>query len=297
MANGIINVYKEQGFTSFDVVAKLRGMLHQKKIGHTGTLDPDAQGVLPVCLGKATKICDLLTDKDKVYEAVLLLGKRTDTLDISGEVLEKRAVQVDEELVRETIMSFVGKIEQIPPMFSALKVNGQKLCDLARKGVTVERKSRKVTIHSIDIIEVKLPEVRFSVHCSKGTYIRTLCDDIGQKLGCLGCMKALIRTRVDMFALENALKLDEIQRLVDDNRIEEAILPIDMVFNGYARIHTKEEALKLVSNGNKVPLDLVMEVDIKEDKVRLYDHNDRFIGIYQYDRKNLLYKPIKIFME
>ena len=297
MANGIINVYKEQGFTSFDVVAKLRGMLHQKKIGHTGTLDPDAQGVLPVCLGKATKICDLLTDKDKVYEAVLLLGKRTDTLDISGEVLEERAVQVDEELVRETIMSFVGKIEQIPPMFSALKVNGQKLCDLARKGVTVERKSRKVTIHSIDIIEVKLPEVRFSVHCSKGTYIRTLCDDIGQKLGCLGCMKALIRTRVDMFALENALKLDEIQRLVDDNRIEEAILPIDMVFNGYARIHTKEEALKLVSNGNKVPLDLVMEVDIKEDKVRLYDHNDRFIGIYQYDRKNLLYKPIKIFME
>ena len=297
MANGIINVYKEQGFTSFDVVAKLRGMLHQKKIGHTGTLDPDAQGVLPVCLGKATKVCDLLTDKDKVYEAVLLLGKRTDTLDISGEVLEERAVQVDEEFVRETIMSFVGEIEQIPPMYSALKVNGQKLCDLARKGVTVERKSIKVTIHSIDIIEVKLPEVRFSVHCSKGTYIRTLCDDIGQKLGCLGCMKSLIRTRVDMFALENALKLDEIQRLVDDNRIEEAILPIDMVFNGYARIHTKEEALKLVSNGNKVPLNLVMEFDIKEDKVRLYDHNDRFIGIYQYDRKNLLYKPIKIFME
>ena len=182
-------------------------------------------------------------------------------------------------------------------MFAALKVNGQPLYKLARKGVTVERKSRKVTIHSIDIIEVKLPEVRFSVHCSKGTYIRTLCDDIGQKLGCLGCMKSLIRTRVDMFALENALKLDEIQRLVDDNRIEEAILPIDMVFNGYARIHTKEEALKLVSNGNKVPLNLVMEVDIKEDKVRLYDHNDRFIGIYQYDRKNLLYKPIKIFME
>ena len=144
MVNGIINVYKEKGFTSFDVVAKMRGIFHQKKIGHTGTLDPDAEGVLPVCLGKATKVCDLLTDKDKEYKAVLLLGQETDTQDITGTVLNHAEVTVTEEEVKNAILSFVGEYEQVPPMYSALKVNGQKLCDLARKGITVERKSRPV---------------------------------------------------------------------------------------------------------------------------------------------------------
>ena len=150
MIHGIVNVYKEKGFTSFDVVAKLRGILKQKKIGHTGTLDPDAEGVLPVCVGKATKVCDLLTDKNKEYEAVMLLGITTDTQDISGEVLEQKEVKVSEEEVKEAVYSFLGDYLQVPPMYSALKINGKKLCDLAREGITVEREARPVYIHEIE---------------------------------------------------------------------------------------------------------------------------------------------------
>ena len=185
MIHGIINVYKEKGFTSHDVVAKLRGIVGQKKIGHTGTLDPDATGVLPVCLGKATKLCDLLTDKNKTYEAVLLLGKTTDTQDITGEVLEEKSTEaLTEEKVREAIEGFIGDYEQIPPMYSALKVNGKKLYELAREGKVIERKARPVKILDIQILEIDLPKVRMEVSCSKGTYIRTLCHDIGEKLGC-----------------------------------------------------------------------------------------------------------------
>ena len=157
MINGIVNVYKEKGYTSFDVVAKMRGIFHQKKIGHTGTLDPDAEGVLPVCLGKATKVCDLLTDKDKEYKAVLLLGQATDTQDISGEVINSAPVNVTEDEVTAVINSFVGRQMQVPPMYSALKVNGQKLCDLARQGVMVERKAREINIFSIEIEDISLP--------------------------------------------------------------------------------------------------------------------------------------------
>ena len=183
MINGIVNIYKEKGYTSHDVVAVLRKVVGQKKIGHTGTLDPDATGVLPVCLGRATKVCELLTDHDKTYEALLLLGKTTDTQDISGEVLEERDPgDLTEEEVRSCIESFIGEYDQIPPMYSALKVNGKKLYELAREGKTVERKSRKVQIHGIRILEMNLPHVRMEVDCSKGTYIRTLCHDIGEKL-------------------------------------------------------------------------------------------------------------------
>ena len=178
--NGIINIKKEKGYTSFDVVAKMRGILKMKKIGHTGTLDPDAVGVLPVCLGKATKVCELLTDKDKTYETVLLLGQETDTQDTSGEVLaEKPTDSLTEALVTEVIKGFLGDYDQVPPMYSALKINGKKLYELAREGKTVERKARKVKIHNIEIKEIDLPRVRMEVECSKGTYIRTLCDDIG----------------------------------------------------------------------------------------------------------------------
>ena len=204
MIHGIINVYKEKGFTSHDVVAKLRGIVGQKKIGHTGTLDPDATGVLPVCLGKATKLCDLLTDKNKTYEAVLLLGKTTDTQDITGEVLEEKSTEaLTEEKVREAIEGFIGDYEQIPPMYSALKVNGKKLYELAREGKVIERKARPVKILDIQILEIDFPKVRMEVSCSKGTYIRTLCHDIGEKLGCGGCMESLIRTRVSTFRAWN----------------------------------------------------------------------------------------------
>ena len=198
---GIIVIHKEKGFTSHDVVAKLRGILHMKKIGHTGTLDPDATGVLPVALGKGTKLVDLLTDKEKTYEAVLHLGIDTDTQDMSGTVLEERPVNVTEEEVRKVLKSFVGEQLQVPPMYSALKVNGKKLYELAREGKTVERKARPVCFYEIEPLEFHLPLVKIRVTCSKGTYIRTLCHDIGEKLGCGGCMEELLRSMVGRYSL------------------------------------------------------------------------------------------------
>ena len=301
MINGIINVYKEKGYTSFDVVAKMRGMFHQKKIGHTGTLDPDAEGVLPVCLGKATKVCDLLTDKDKEYKAVLLLGQETDTQDISGQILNTCEVKVTEEEVRMAISSFEGAYEQVPPMYSALKVNGQKLCDLARKGITVERKARPVMIHKIEITNINLPEVEMTVSCSKGTYIRTLCDDIGKKLGCYGCMKSLLRTKVDKFTVEEAITLSELQKRLDESSEKEwtFIEPVDGVFRKYISVTAKAEAQKLVVNGNRIPVELIS--DFSEEKmqenVRLYDSLQKFIGIYTYIEENKEYKPVKLFMD
>ena len=206
MKNGIINVYKEKGYTSHDVVAKLRGILKQKKIGHTGTLDPDAEGVLPVCLGKGTKLCSLLTDKRKTYEAVLHLGIETDTQDISGKVLKECPVRVSPSEVESCIAGFLGRQQQIPPMYSALKVQGKKLYELAREGIEIERQPRPVTFYEIKILSMELPFVRFSVTCSKGTYIRTLCHDIGAKLGCMGCMESLVRTQVERFSITDSLK-------------------------------------------------------------------------------------------
>ena len=250
MKSGIINVYKEKGFTSFDVVAKLKGILRERKIGHTGTLDPDAEGVLPVCVAKGTKLCALLTDQDKEYEAVLLLGQVTDTQDCSGTILEEHPVTVSEAAVREAVQSFVGAYDQVPPMYSALKVNGKKLYELARKGVEVERAARRVTIHSIDILSVELPRVRMRVHCSKGTYIRTLCQDIGEKLGCGGCMESLLRTRVGRFGLEEAYRLSEIEAYAKEGRAEELILSSDQLFLDDPALSVRPELYRFADNGN-----------------------------------------------
>ncbi|MBR5508526.1 MAG: tRNA pseudouridine(55) synthase TruB [Lachnospiraceae bacterium] len=297
MKNGVINIYKERGFTSHDVVAKLRGILKQKKIGHTGTLDPDAEGVLPVCLGKGTKLCDMLTDHDKVYEAVLLLGQSTDTQDASGTVLSQAEVTSTEEEVREAIMSFVGPYEQIPPMYSALKVNGQKLCDLARAGKEVERKARPVEIYSIDILEVDLPRVRMSVSCSKGTYIRTLCHDIGEKLGCHGCMEKLLRTKVGQFLLDGSLTLGQVEQLRDEDRLDELILPVDQVFVDYPAVYLKENTSRLGYNGNPFYRKDTASPEVHAAKVRVYDHVGQFIGIYEYRTERKMYFPLKMFYE
>lgn len=300
MVNGIINVYKEKGFTSFDVVAKMRGIFHQKKIGHTGTLDPDAEGVLPVCLGKATKVCDLLTDKDKEYQAVLLLGVQTDTQDVSGNVIHREEVTVTEEEVRKAVLSFVGSYEQIPPMYSALKVNGQKLCDLARQGITVERKSRPVTIYHIEITRMNLPEVEFLVRCSKGTYIRTLCEDIGQALGCYGCMKSLLRTKVDRFVLEETYSLADLERLsLFPSEEWEFLHPVDYVFEQLPSVYAMPEADKRVKNGNRIPSCYIHDITEtqKAERVRLYNDNKEFIGIYTYLQETDEYKAVKLFMD
>ena len=296
--SGIINVYKEKGFTSFDVVAKLRGILRTKKIGHTGTLDPDAEGVLPVCIGRATKVCDILTDKDKVYEAVMLLGVETDTQDTSGEVLKQLPVEVSEEKVKEAVLSFVGEYAQIPPMYSALKVNGKKLYELAREGKTIERKARNVSIFSIEILEVDLPRVRMSVHCSKGTYIRTLCHDIGQKLGCGGCMEKLLRTKVGIFELADTLKLSEIDELAKAGTVEEKIIAVDELFEDYLKVWTKQKFDVVVHNGNRIEKRMLQaQLAENAERLRVYDSEGAFIGIYEYsgDRKD--FKPVKMFYE
>ncbi len=297
MYNGIINVYKEKGFTSFDVVAKMRGIAGQKKIGHTGTLDPDAEGVLPVCLGKATRVCDLITDSDKTYRAVLRLGVETDTQDSTGQILRERPVTCGEEEVRRTIGSFVGKQSQVPPMYSALKVNGQKLCDLARAGKTVERKLREIIIYDIHIEEVKLPYVTMTVSCSKGTYIRTLCNDIGEKLGCGGCMDRLLRTKAGIFTLRDAHTLEEIQERKDVGELGTLIQPVDIVFGGYQRYKAEEQYQKMLENGNRLPKEAFdREFCAQEgEQVRIYDASDCFVGIYQFDADRGDIKPVKIF--
>lgn len=310
MLSGIINVYKEKGYTSFDVVAKLRGILKTKKIGHTGTLDPDAEGVLPVCLGKATKVCDLLTDKDKEYETVMLLGIMTDTQDITGRILEQKEVVVTEEEVRAAILNFVGDYMQVPPMYSALKVNGKKLCDLAREGITVERAARPVKILDIEIMSMELPRVRMRVHCSKGTYIRTLCQDIGEKLGCGACMESLLRTRVSQFAVEDSLRLSEIEKLVAEElhglpkeawKSEQFsfLQGTDTVFLQYAAAVVKREFEKLLYNGNRMRPEMFADYDTnwENDAIRVYDEAERFIGIYKFDTERKDYKPLKVFME
>jgi len=296
MIHGIINVYKEKGFTSHDVVAKLRGIVGQKKIGHTGTLDLDATGVLPVCLGKATKLCDLLTDKNKTYEAVLLLGKTTDTQDITGEVLEEKSTEaLTEEKVREAIEGFIGDYEQIPPMYSALKVNGKKLYELAREGKVIERKARPVKILDIQILEIDLPKVRMEVSCSKGTYIRTLCHDIGEKLGCGGCMESLIRTRVSTFRIEDAKTLDEIETLKQEGKLAELLVPIDAMFPFYPKITVKDDWKAFAKNGNPLDLKMLKEAcgQDEETQVRLYDESGKFIAIYQWKEKK--YHIVKMF--
>lgn len=306
--NGIINVYKEKGYTSFDVCAKLRRILKTKKIGHTGTLDPDAEGVLPVCVGNATKLCDLLTDKDKVYEAVLILGVTTDTEDMTGTVLTTNEVTATKEEVVKVIKEFVGPYDQIPPMYSALKVNGQRLYDLARQGMIIERKARPVTIHGIDILKVTMDtdnelavkEVRMTISCSKGTYIRTLCKDIGDKLGSGGCMKSLLRTKVSVFDLADSKKIDEIEQLMENQQVDQILMPVDACFMHLPRANVLDEFDKFLYNGNilkEEQLRLEMNIELEgNDEVRVYDSQNIFTGIYEYNIAEQCYKPVKMFL-
>ncbi|NLL93091.1 MAG: tRNA pseudouridine(55) synthase TruB [Clostridiales bacterium] len=313
MFNGVINIYKEKGFTSHDVVAKLRGILKQKKIGHTGTLDPDATGVLPVCLGKGTKLCDMLTDKDKTYKAVLILGVSTDTEDITGVVTDSVDMstlrdKISDDDISNAIMSFVGEYQQIPPMYSALKVNGKKLYQLAREGVVIERAPRNVNILNIKIIEIRYPRVEFEVTCSKGTYIRSLCRDIATKLGCPGCMEELVRTRVSSFDISKSLTLAEVEQIVKEsdcssnNKIENYIIKIDEVFNKYREVVSKEEFDRLLHNGNSISISGAKNADelgdlnsVTKEMFRLYDSKHQFIGIFKLTEDLNLFKPVKMF--
>lgn len=306
MYHGVINVYKEKGYTSFDVVAKLRGILKQKKIGHTGTLDPDAEGVLVVCLGRATKLCELLTDKDKTYEAVLLLGKTTDTEDSSGMVLSESTVTATPEEIREAVMSFVGEYEQIPPMYSAIKVNGKRLYELAREGKEILRTPRRVAIYDIQIQSIEIPYVTFHVSCKKGTYIRSLCRDIGEKLGCGGIMDSLVRSSVNVaeagvvFTAEDAHTLDEIEQLVSNGGIEQYILPIDAMFPRLYKCYVNEMGEKKLYNGNLLQKkDFRDVIDEPEDAKQylIYDTDHVFCAVYRYREKLHGFQADQMFLQ
>ena len=251
MISGILNIKKEPGFTSHDVVAKLRGILRQKKIGHTGTLDPEAEGVLPVCLGKGTRLCDMLTDETKTYEALLHLGIATDTQDMSGTVTAEAPVTVTEEEVRDCIASFAGEQQQVPPMYSALKVNGKKLYELAREGIEIERKARTVHFYEISILEVKLPLVRMEVTCSKGTYIRTLLEDIAAAMGQKGTMSALRRTTAGVYTEADAHTLEEIQTAKDagPEALQALMLPVESVFESLPLLVAEPRVEQHLYNG------------------------------------------------
>lgn len=293
--NGIINVYKEKGYTSHDVVAKLRGILHFKKIGHTGTLDPDATGVLPVCIGNATKVCDILTDRDKCYEAVMQLGVITDTYDMSGEVISRKEVKCSDKEIEEAIESFVGTYDQEPPMYSAIKINGRKLYDLARQGITVERRKRTVEIKSIAIKSIDTVEktVTFSVECSKGTYIRSLCKDIGDKLGCGAAMAQLTRTRVGRFKLGDAVTLAEIEQIVAEDKLDNILVAPDTIFD-YNKIIISESLEKLVLNGNMFRCTFEDVEPVVGQKFLIYDCSERFVAIYEFNGHE--FAPVKMFL-
>ncbi|SFP92205.1 tRNA pseudouridine55 synthase [Lachnospiraceae bacterium XBB1006] len=296
MYHGIIVVDKEAGYTSFDVVAKMRGICGQKKVGHTGTLDPDATGVLPICLGKGTKVSGMLTDSDKEYETTFVLGVTTDTQDMSGKVLHRADVVSNEDEIMTTIESFVGKISQVPPMYSALKINGQKLCDLARQGIEVERKTRTITIYKIDDVKINLPRISMRVSCSKGTYIRTLCHDIGQQLGCGAAMETLRRTRAAGFTLQDAYNLAELQKAKEEQALAKLIKPIDEVYQQYDAVTATKRAELLLRNGNPIPEEMVSQPASKESSIRMYTHTGEFVGLFEYCSPQKCYRPIKMFL-
>ena len=299
MLNGVINVYKEKGYTSHDVVAKLRGILKQKKIGHTGTLDPEAEGVLPVCLGNATKLCDMLTEKRKEYIAEFLCGVVTDTQDMTGTVLSRSKTDLTEEAVRTVIMSFLGESDQIPPMYSACKVNGRRLYELAREGKEVERKARRITIYELEILGMELPNVTIRVLCSKGTYIRTLCHDIGQKLGCGAAMQSLLRTRVERFTLADARRLDEIKEFWEKDEIGRILLPVDAMFETLPAVTVTPFFLTALQNGNPLYLRQIKGKSgwMDGEWARVYDEAGKFYGIYAFLAMKGRFQPVKMFLE
>lgn len=271
--NGIVIVDKEKGYTSHDVVNVIRKIFSTRKVGHTGTLDPDATGVLPVCIGKATKVCDMLTFSDKEYVARVRLGIETDTQDITGEILSTFDVDVSEADLLGAIKHHTGEIEQIPPMYSALKVNGQKLCDLARKGIEVERKARKITVYEAVMSDFDGVEFTLKVRCSKGTYIRTLCHDIGKMLGCGAVMTELRRTKSSVFCEASAHTLDDLRALAEKGELQSAVMPIDSVFGEYPEIIISENMKRKICNG------AIAYVSHDEGIYRVYDNDANFLCI------------------
>ncbi len=325
---GMLVINKEQNYTSSDAVAKLRGIVHMRRIGHTGTLDPMAEGVLPVCLGNATKVAELIADRDKEYVARLRLGTVTDTQDMTGTVLsqiseeellrrlgrdtaaggqdagwdaaaKEEATKEAERRILETAQRFTGRICQIPPMYSAVWSNGKRLYELAREGQTVERKPREITIRELEVQSISLPYVMLRIVCSKGTYIRTLCEDIGAALGVGGTMDHLLRTRVGDFSLDRAVRLSELEESIRRDgfaAVEERLIPVDSFFADAPALHVLERYMKYLRNGNALSGDNTAEGILpQQERIRVYDEKGNFYALYHYeeDRRRIL--PTKMF--
>lgn len=298
MISGVINIYKEEGYTSFDVVARLRGILKQKKIGHTGTLDPAATGVLPVCLGMGTRLVEHLTDKTKEYVCRMRLGMTTDTEDMTGTVITQREVNCTEEEVRTVCRSFEKTYAQIPPMYSAIRQDGKHLYELARAGVEVERKGREVTILALEIQKIELPIVTMRVECSKGTYIRSLCRDIGETLGCGASMERLERTRSGEFTKDTALTLEQVQQLMQSGRLEEHVLSIEHFYENCRPLHVRLEEKKRIDNGNPLTDNCFREQGIcpqDGEHFRIYNAELAFCAVYRYSAERGNYRPENMF--
>lgn len=294
--NGIICIDKPKGITSFDVVAKIRKIAGTKKVGHAGTLDPMATGVLPVFINRATKACDCLPIQDKSYQATFLLGKTTDTQDITGTVLSQKEVCVTQAQIQKVVDGFLGEQMQIPPMYSAVKVDGKKLYELARKGIEIERKPRPITIYEIQLLQVDLLNHLCTIHvaCSKGTYIRTICEDIGNQLGCGATMTALDRTIACGYTKEMCIPLETVATLAENHLLESVIKPIETAFSCLQSVTLDENFTRLLKNGVKIKIDrLNLTYTTKDIAVYTYDKN--FLGIAVIDGLTLELKMKKLF--
>ena len=301
--DGVINIYKERGFTSHDVVAVVRKTLNTKKAGHTGTLDPDAEGVLPVCVGQATKLADYIMAERKSYRAEITFGAETTTQDASGEVIEKYDLRFDENALRNVLKEFIGPQRQLPPMYSAIKVNGKKLYELAREGKEIERKAREIEIYDIRIVDIFPPDrAVIDVDCSKGTYIRTLCSDIGKKLGWGAYMSSLTRTASGRFLIEDAVKLDELKEIAKNGGIDSVLITPDRALADYKRITVGKKAEKYLYNGGKIYdryFTCAAKPEINET-VLGYDSNGRLVGIYTFlydkEKDGFYIKPVRLML-
>lgn len=296
-------IMKPVDFTSHDVVAKVRRILGIKRIGHTGTLDPNVTGVLPLCIGRATRVVEYIQDLPKEYEAQLILGIRTNTEDMTGNVLETASlILVTEKQVTETILSFIGLIEQIPPMYSAVKVNGKRLYELARNGEEIERKPRKVTIHHIEIIHMNLeiahPVIKFRVSCSKGTYIRTLCVDIGNKLGVPAAMSNLVRTSTGHITINQCVSFERTSELFETGRLNEIIIPTDLAIPHLPFSSVSASLVESVLQGRSIPVEALSPFPLSHlslNALRLYTPDGTFMGIFKTDMTSGLVQPVKVF--
>lgn len=287
--NGIILVDKPQNWTSHDVVAKLRGVLHERRIGHSGTLDPLATGLLVVFVGRATRAIEFAEADSKEYLAGLRLGVSTDTQDITGNIVAESAALPDEAALREALGRFIGDIEQIPPMYSAIKIGGKKLYELARRGESVERAPRKITVSAIDIAGRDGDDYILNISCSKGTYVRTLCSDIGEALGCGACMSSLRRTRAGVFSIDDAHSLADIEAAVREGRLADIILPVDTLFASFPKLTVSQSAAKRLKNGN------IIKISAEDGEYKVYSDSDEFLLLGRVECGKL--KTIKSFYE